>query len=67
MDVDRMNTTGLPVTLTSSTSGTTVCTQVETTYEARVRGDPEIADDQEGNIMVLDHNNSSSSSHIKFS
>ncbi|CAG7718334.1 unnamed protein product [Allacma fusca] len=51
---------GLPVTLTSSSSGTTVCTQVETTYEARVRGDPEIADDQEGNILVLEPLNQSS-------
>lgn len=46
--------TGLPVTLTSSTSGTTVCTQVETTYEASVKGDPELADDQDGNIMIYE-------------
>lgn len=45
---------GLPVTLTSSTSGTTVCTQVETTYEASVKGDPELADDQDGNIIDLE-------------
>lgn len=46
--------TGLPVTLTSSTSGTTVCTQVETTYEASVKGDPELADDQDGNLMMFE-------------
>lgn len=46
------STSGLPVTLTSSTSGTTVCTQVETTYEARVRGDPEIENDQDGNTLM---------------
>ncbi|CAL8106629.1 unnamed protein product [Orchesella dallaii] len=46
--------TGLPVTLTSSTSGTTVCTQVETTYESSVKGDPELADDQDGNIMIYE-------------
>lgn len=50
-------TSGYPVTLTSSTSGTTVCTQVETsrTFEAQVKGEPTREDDQEGNIMVLEH------------
>jgi hypothetical protein len=43
---------GYPVTLTSSTSGTTVCTQVETTFESKVLGEPEREDDQEGNIFM---------------
>jgi hypothetical protein len=44
----------LPITLTSSMSGTTVCTQVETTYETKVTGEPEFADDQEGNFLLHD-------------
>ncbi|XP_035714744.1 ankyrin-3 isoform X3 [Folsomia candida] len=48
---------GYPVTLTSSTSGTTVCTQVETsgTFKCEVKGEATREDDQEGNIMVLEH------------
>ena len=47
----------LPVTLTSSNSGTTVCTQVETTYESRVQGDAEV-DDQDGNTDIFDESES---------